>query len=139
MSGRGAEAEENIDRHGRDRLQISPGLRRRMIEVARAYRKEPTRSESLLWQELRNRKLNDRKFRRQRPIGPFVVDFYCAQEQLVVEVDGPIHAVQRAADRERQELLETTGVRFLRVSDEQVEDDIESVLNKIRSCFRPSR
>ena len=69
-SGRGAEAEEIFDRHRRERLQISPGLRRRMIEVARAYRKEPTRGESLLWQELRNRKLNDRKFHRQRPIGP---------------------------------------------------------------------
>ena len=109
-----------------------------MIEVARTYRKEPTRNESLLWQELRNGKLNDRKFRRQRPIGPFVVDFYCAQEQLVVEVDGPIHTVQRAADQEIQELLDATGVRFVRVPDEHVENDIESVLAKIRSRFRPS-
>ena len=110
-----------------------------MIEVARAYRKDPIRCESLLWQELRNRKLDDRKFRRQRPIGPFIVDFYCEQEQLVVEVDGPIQAVQRAADQERQELLEMTGVQLVRVPDEQVENDIESVLTKIRSCFRPSR
>ena len=137
-SGRGGEIEENSNRRGQERLRIPPGLRRRMIEVARAYRKEPTRSESMLWQELRNRKLNDRKFRRQRPIGPFVVDFYCAQEQLVVEVDGPIHTVQRAADQERQELLEKTGVRVVRISDEQVENDIESVLTIIRSRFRPS-
>ena len=77
-----------------------------MRQVARTFRKEPTRSEKLLWQELRNRKLEGRKFRRQRPVGPFVVDFYCREERLVIEIDGAVHGGQSAADQERQELLE---------------------------------
>ena len=58
------------------RLQDNPQLRRRMTEIARDFRKEPTKSEAILWQALRGKKLDGIKFRRQQPVGPFVVDFY---------------------------------------------------------------
>ena len=109
-----------------------------MVEVARGFRKELSRSEALLWSELRDRALDGRKFRRQHPIGPFVVDFYCAQEQLVIEVDGPIHRSQRDNDRNRQQLLEAVGLRVLRVGSEEVERNFDEVLAEIRAALTRS-
>ena len=106
-----------------------------MTEVARDFRKEPTPSEQLLWQALRNRQVDGRKFRRQQPIGPFVVDFFCGAERLIVEVDGPIHEQQRQQDEQRQELLESLGLRFLRVSANEVEADLEGVVEEIRQAI----
>jgi very-short-patch-repair endonuclease len=82
-----------------------------MTEIARKLRREQTASEAILWEALRNRKLEGRKFRRQHPIGKFVVDFYCNAEGLIVEVDGSIHELpeQQELDRQRQFLLESLG------------------------------
>ncbi|MCC6804740.1 MAG: endonuclease domain-containing protein [Anaerolineae bacterium] len=104
-----------------------------MHELAAELRKEHTASEEIPWQALRNRQLEGRKFRRQNPIGAFVVDFYCAEERLVVEVDGGIHQAQCEADRLRQEVIESLGLRFVRVTTEQVENDLPAVLERIRS------
>ena len=119
------------------RFSIRPELRQRMRQVARAFRKEPTQSETLLWQELRNRKLEGRKFRRQRPVGPFVVDFLCLEERLVIEIDGPIHRSQSTADQERQQLLEAAGLHVIRVSSTNVETDVNAVLKRIRQVCPP--
>ncbi len=118
-----------------DRWTIPEALRRQMREVARQFRKAPTHGEARLWHTLRRKSLDGRKFRRQQPIGPFVVDFFCASERLIVEVDGPIHATQREADRARQHLLETLGLRFVRLSAEQVEHDLPAALAAIRNAF----
>src|SRR5437868_12293391 len=84
----------------RDRMDIPVELRARMVELARDFRKVQTPSERLLWTYLRGNKLGAR-FRRQQPIGPFVVDFYCPSHLLIVEGDGPIHETQLDHDRER--------------------------------------
>jgi 4-hydroxybenzoyl-CoA reductase alpha subunit len=107
-----------------------------MREVAREFRKTPTVSEAILWSALRARRLDGRKFRRQQPIGPFVVDFYCGTHRLVVEVDGPVHESQAPRDRERQELLETLGLRIVRISAREVEHDLPAALERIRAAFR---
>ncbi|MCL4876606.1 MAG: DUF559 domain-containing protein [Anaerolineae bacterium] len=120
------------------RLDVPPELAKRMTEVARIFRKEPTRSEDRLWQALRNRQVDGRKFRRQQPIGAFVLDFYCAEERLAVEVDGSIHETQQEADRLRQALIEETGIRFVRVSAETVESNLDAALAAIRAAFLPS-
>jgi len=117
------------------RLEIPESLRRKMVEVARQFRKEPTPSEALLWQALRGRKVTGQKIRRQQPIGPFVVDFYVPACRLVIEVDGPIHELQKSADRERQELLETLGLRFLRIRAELVENDLPAALGLIQAAI----
>jgi len=111
----------------------------RMTEIARQLRKEQTKSEEILWQALRNRKLDGRKFRRQHPIAPFVVDFFCAEENLIVEVDGSVHdsPEQQALDAERQSLLESLGLRFLRLRAEAVESNLSECLNTIQSAFSP--
>ena len=121
-----------------ERWEVPEALRQKMIEVARQFRKEPTESEALLWKHIRGKKLEGRKFRRQQPIGRFVVDFFCAAERLIVEVDGGVHESQRELDQQRQELIESLGLRFVRVKAEDVEQKIEFVLETIRNAFSGS-
>ncbi|NOH02875.1 MAG: endonuclease domain-containing protein [Chloroflexi bacterium] len=104
-----------------------------MVEIARQFRKEPTRSEAMLWLALRGKKLDGIKFRRQQPIGNFVVDFYNSVFRLVVEVDGSVHDDQVELDQERQNILEQLGLNVLRVKSENVEKNLPSVLEMIRS------
>lgn len=98
------------------------------IELARRFRKNPTASEAILWEALRNRKLAGYKFRRQHPIQGFIVDFYCHEARLVVEVDGPIHEEQREYDQARQAIIEAEGNRFHRIPSEAVEQMLPRVL-----------
>ncbi len=114
---------------------ISPELERRMQVVARALRKNPTDAEDKLWQAIRKKQLDGRKFRRQVAIGAFVVDFYCSSERLAIEVDGPVHNQQEEADQIRQELIESLGIRFVRLSNSEVEQNLEISLEKIQSAF----
>ena len=121
-----------------ERWEVPRELEVKMIEVARQFRKEPTPSEAILWKALRKQQVEGRKFRRQQPIGRFVVDFFCASERLIVEIDGGIHESQKNLDYQRQQLLESLGLRFLRVSSEQVETNIAGVLALIRSIWNHS-
>jgi len=91
---------------------ISPEKRK----FAKGLRRKQTAPEVLLWRELRDRRLNGWKFRRQVPIEGYIADFVCFDARLVVEVDGPVHADpdQRAKDRQRDAALERNGFRVLR-------------------------
>jgi len=116
------------------------GRRRPSSEIkqaARQLRQETTKSEKLLWEALRNRSLAGRKFRRQHPIGRFVIDFYCVEERLAVEVDGAVHASWSEADLERQQTLESMGIRFLRLPAWLVERDLASAIAAIESALTP--
>ena len=107
---------------------------------ARALRRQMTPTEKILWEALRNGRLDGIKFRRQHPYGPFVLDFFCVEHQLVIEVDGSVHqqAEQRSRDVARDEYLEQHGLRVLRVRAEEVEQDLPGVLNRIReACLTP--
>ncbi len=115
------------------RLNVSPEIHRKMVEIARQFRKEPTKSEAILWQALRGKKLDGVKFRRQQPVGLFIVDFYNSVYRLVVEVDGSIHNDQFELDHARQDILEQLGLNVLRVKAEDVEKNLPSVLMEIRS------
>jgi very-short-patch-repair endonuclease len=131
--GRG-EPERKVDNSAY--WEISLSLKQKMTEVAREFRKKPTVSEDILWQALRGRKLDGYKFRRQQPIGVFVVDFFCGSELLIVEVDGSIHELQKEHDQQRQELLESLGLKMVRISSIQVETNLSSVLAIIRQSLR---
>ncbi len=113
------------------KIEIPPALRLKMLETAQHFRKQPTRSEAQLWQALRGKKLGGIKFRRQQPIGPFVVDFYAPAYRLVVEVDGPVHDRQVDADQARQQLLESIGLCVLRIPAALVENDLPKALQTI--------
>jgi very-short-patch-repair endonuclease len=104
-------------------------------EKRRQLRKRSTRAERLLWQNLRDRGLEGYKFRRQYSVGFFVLDFYCPELNLAIEVDGYSHESEEAKkyDAERQKIIEDYEVRFLRVSDDEVHGNIGIVLDKIRS------
>ena len=103
---------------------------------ARRMRKAPTPSEDLLWQALRNRQLGGLKFLRQHPIGPTIVDFYCHDKRLVIEVDGGVHLNRDAKeyDQARQAYLKVYGVMIFRCSAEEVENDMVGVLGRIRDA-----
>ena len=112
------------------RLDVSPEIRRKMTEIAREFRKEPTKSEAILWHALRGKKLDGIKFRRQQPIGFFVVDFYNSVNRPVIEVDEPIHDNQVEVDRARQDILEDLGFQVLRIKSETVEKNLPLHLMK---------
>ena len=96
-------------------------------------RKHPTAAEDVLWQRLRKGQIKGLRFRRQQAIGQFIVDFYCFEARLVIEVDGSIHSQPGHAeyDTERHNYLDSLGLRVLRFSNTQVIDHPESVLTFI--------
>ena len=116
----------------------SKAARNAVVAAARQLRRRQTPSERKLWEALRDRRFDGKKFRRQARIGHFVVDFYCPSEHLVVEVDGPVHMSQLSADKDRQELLEALDLRVLRVGSADVEQDLAGVLSRVADAFAPS-
>jgi very-short-patch-repair endonuclease len=107
-------------------------------EVARTLRQQMTPAENLLWQHLRRKQIDSARFRRQHPIGYFVVDFYCAEHRLIVEVDGDVHIAQDDYDKARTEWLAEQGYRVIRFSNQQVHQQMSAVLEAIRSaCADP--
>lgn len=99
--------------------------------MAKELRQNMTPTERILWQLLRTNKLAGWHFRRQQIIDGFIVDFYCHAASLIVEVDGGIHETQKEQDAERDAHLVSRGFRVLRVTNDEVNRDIEGVLKKI--------
>jgi len=107
---------------------------------ARKLRNNPTEVEHLLWQHLRLRQLGGYKFRRQQPLGPYVVDFICLEKRLVVEVDGGQHNQQTDYEAERSSWLETQGfhvLRFWNYDILQSTDAVKETIAKALGCFVP--
>jgi very-short-patch-repair endonuclease/DNA-binding MarR family transcriptional regulator len=108
---------------------------------ARDLRESGTKAERALWSQLRDRRLDGHKFRRQQPVGPYVVDFFCLEQKLVVEVDGGQHVPE--ADARRTAFLESAGCRVLRFSNDEVLGSMDGVLHVIAEHLRgvasPSR
>jgi very-short-patch-repair endonuclease len=111
-----------------------------ITQLARDLRKRQTESEKILWQELRNRNLDRFKFLRQHPIvyagtakRPlfFIVDFYCAERALVIEVDGGIHEHKKEEDYQRDLILGSMGLVVVRIKNEEL-GNMEEVKTKIR-------
>ena len=100
-------------------------------EAARENRHHPTQAEDRLWHALRGRRLDGARFRRQHAIGRFLVDFYCAEAGLVVEVDGPVHDSHVEEDLDRERELQTRGLTVVRFKNQDVLNDLASVLVRI--------
>jgi very-short-patch-repair endonuclease len=96
-----------------------------------------TRSEEALWEHLRDRQFLGLKFRRQVPIGPYVADFYCHELRLVLELDGSIHdeKSQISHDVNRDANLQALGFRVLRVTNREIQDHLDSVLESLRNLY----
>ena len=103
----------------------------------RDLRNNSTPAEIKLWKYLKNKQLKNRKFRRQHSIGNYIVDFYCHQEKLAIELDGLVHKniVTIDYDQKRTKIINSHGVRVIRFENDEVFNDIENVLLKIENCF----
>jgi very-short-patch-repair endonuclease len=110
---------------------VQPAKRR----FALSLRRDMTEAEDRLWQELRGRRLDGIKFRRQVPVGRFIADFLCADAMLIVEIDGSQHA-DSAYDRERDAELKTRGFRVLRFWNDDVLREMNSVCDTIIAYVR---
>lgn len=106
-------------------------------EIRKQLRSNLTSAEALLWQCLKNKRLGNKKFRRQHSILNYIVDFYCAEEKLIIELDGAHHFTTNGAERdyERDTALSSLGFRILRFENELVMKNCEAVLITIESYF----
>ncbi|MGE5842753.1 MAG: endonuclease domain-containing protein [Deltaproteobacteria bacterium] len=92
--------------------------------IAKVLRKRSTEAEKMLWNSLRAKQLDGHKFRRQDPVGRFIVDFVCYEKNLVIEVDGGQHAAQKQGDEERDNWLASQGFSVLRFWDTEILENI---------------
>ncbi len=102
-----------------------------MTARAKHLRRNATDAEQKLWRHVRNRRLGGHRFRRQQPLGPYIVDFVCLDKKLIVEVDGGQHAERVGRDEKRTAWLESQGFRVLRFWNNQVLTEIEEVAQTI--------
>jgi very-short-patch-repair endonuclease len=115
----------------KDRIYKKPFRPYYTKENARRLRKNSTPAEEKLWGYLKNRGFMNLKFRRQVPYGRFILDFYCKDQNLVVELDGEYHNRQRKYDKKREEELKAAKMRICRFKNEEVLFDIEVVLRSL--------
>jgi very-short-patch-repair endonuclease len=109
------------------------GERLTLIEFARKLRQDTTDLEALLWACLRGRRMNNRKFRRQHPVEPCVLDFYCADLKLAIELDGGQHNATEGKqhDQAREAFLRSQGIETLRFTNDEMMRHTDSVMNVI--------
>src|SRR5215467_5234687 len=106
--------------------------------LRRKLRNSATSAEAILWGSLRRRQLEGKKFRRQESLGHYVVDFYCPECRLIVELDGTPHFEPDSDiyENQRTAYLETLGLTVIRFENQAIHDDIELVLETIREAIR---
>jgi very-short-patch-repair endonuclease len=104
-----------------------------LFQKARMLRKHQTEAEKFLWARLRGNQLQGFRFKRQHPISFYIADFYCHKAKLVIELDGQYHTAnnQRTYDGNRDELMSGFGLKVLRFTDEEVMENIDSVVETI--------
>jgi very-short-patch-repair endonuclease len=128
---------------GGEEYPIYFGAKPELLRIAADLRHSMTYSEQLLWDKLRNRRVLGFKFRRQHPFNEIILDLYCHEARLSIEVDGNVHNdhYQKERDRERTLILNRFGIKEFRFSNHEVENQIEKVLDKIEEylvSFPPS-
>jgi very-short-patch-repair endonuclease len=117
-----------------NRIHNKPELKK----FRKQLRNHGTSAEAVLWLRLKKSQLDGRKFRRQHSIGNFIVDFYCPEEQLVIELDGEGHFWEETMEKDisKTEYINSLNIRMIRFENKWVFEDMEYVLQEIRKCFR---
>ena len=110
----------------------------KQIQRARQLRRNMTDTEQLLWTRLRKKQLHGYRFRRQHPLGPYIVDFICLEAQLIIELDGGQHQAQLQDDSVRDHWLMKQGFQVLRFWNNQVFNETEAVLERITNVLLES-
>lgn len=112
----------------------------KLTALARENRKNPTPAETMLWQKvLRHRRFEQHKFHRQKPIGAFIVDFYCKELHLVIEIDGDSHANQIEYDQQRTQFLNGLGLRVLRYTNADILKNLAGVFDDLTDRVNESQ
>ena len=101
--------------------------------LARELRNRGTLAEVLLWNKLKGRKMGGYQFLRQKPLDKYIVDFFCYELMLAIEIDGISHREKGEEDRHRQKRLESFGIRFIRITESEVKKDMLGVLRRIEA------
>ena len=109
------------------RTRYNPKLK----TIARKLRKGGTKAEALLWLQLKGRKIRGYQFTRQKPIGNFIVDFYCPRLALAIEIDGISHDSKLEQDKKREQRIKEQGISVLRFLDEDVKNNMSGVISVI--------
>jgi len=106
-----------------------------LLRLVGDLRKSMTLAEKILWERLRNRHINGFRFRRQHPINDFIIDFFCYDEMLVVEVDGSVHeeASRKEWDEQRTMILKRLGIKEIRLKNDEVINHTDQVIWKIEA------
>jgi very-short-patch-repair endonuclease len=120
---------------GHEDYPIYFGAGPELLRIAGELRRTMTPAEKVLWESLRNRQVKGCRFRRQHPIKDFVVDFFCYDALLSIEVDGEVHSdkYQRERDEQRTIILKNLGINELRFKNDQVLNHIDEVIKKIEA------
>lgn len=131
----GGEGEEPAQNYSVARKRINP----KKLELARHYRKNPTESEDAVWQMLRNRQIRNLKWRRQQVIDGFIADFYCAELNVVLEIDGSVHNNEKVKeyDEYRTSVFEARGIKVFRLKNEDCDKQhltelIDNIITSLR-------
>lgn len=106
-------------------------------EFARRLRRQATKPEDIVWNAVRGRRLDGMKFRRQAPLLSYTVDFMCFERKLVVEIDGKQHSWEREYDAARTLEIERHGFAVVRLTNDEVLNDLDVAIAKIRAAARP--
>ena len=111
---------------------------RELVKRARVLRSNMTLAEIILWSRLRSKKIDGYRFRRQQPIFDYVIDFYCHELKLIIEVDGEIHSLTEKTDSDlkRDKILKINGYHIIRLSNFEIETDLDATISKIRTFIK---
>ena len=106
------------------------------FETARLLRNNMTIPEKILWERLKGKNILGLRFRRQPPIDIFIADFYCHEARLVIEIDGEIHEEQIEYDDGREAEIEKYDIKVIRFTNDEIMNEMESVINKIKAVLK---
>ena len=107
--------------------------------IARKLRKNSTKSEIYLWNHLKNKKMMGYSFKRQKPIGEYIVDFYSPDLKLVIEIDGITHDYKMESDKARQKYLESLSLKVIRFKDSDVKHNLEGIIKSLKELIEKNK
>ncbi len=104
-----------------------------IIQLAQKLRKNMTPAEIILWEMIKDKKISGYKFRNQHPVDRYILDFYCHEKKLAVEIDGHIHDHRKDYDEHRDEYLKSAGIEVLRFSNDEIINNPDKIIEIIRT------
>lgn len=100
--------------------------------LAKQFRKQQTKTEQIIWRELRRKKLMGLKFKRQYVTLGYIIDFYCPKLKLAIEIDGGIHNSKKELDRLREKIIKARNIKFIRFSNQEIKTNLGLVIRKLK-------